>query len=171
MSPPEPLTIRALVLEASGLDADAFAERIGMGALIGSLPAANDDWAYHTNLRRAFSPALPGIELASSIVFPLLKRHSTFKDTILIGRALSNDICLAHSSVSKLHARTRSIDGRVHIADAGSSNGTEVDGERIVSEVALAQGSTIDLGDCSFVFYEPRALHAALIELRRTSTL
>lgn len=171
MSSPEPLTIRAMALEAFALDVAAFAEQIGMGALIGTLPAASGDWAYHTDLRRVFSPLLPGIELASSIVFPLRKRHSTFKDTILIGRASSNDICIPHSSVSKLHARTRSIGGQVHIADAGSSNGTEVDGARIVTEVALAQGATLDIGDCSFIFYEPRALYAALIELRKTSVL
>ena len=142
-----------------------------MGALIGSLPLASGEWAYHTDLRRSFSPLLPGVELASSVVFPLRKRHPTFRDTILIGRALSNDICIPHASVSKLHARTRSVGGRMCITDADSSDGTEVDGEPIVGEVVLAQGATVDIGDCSFIFYEPRALHAALVELRRSSLL
>ena len=161
-----PLTVVRLAREAEGLDREALREKLGVGALVGSLPMESRRWSFQTDARRRFSPVLPGVELTSSVVFPLVKAGEAFKNTILIGRASSNDVCIPDGSVSKLHARVR-VDGeRLFLSDAGSTHGTFVDDSQIEHEVELRQGSNIDIGDCSFQLFEPERLLDAVIALR-----
>ena len=48
-----------------------------------------------------------------------------------IGRQEGNDLVLAEGGVSRQHARVFVEGGKVMVEDAGSANGTFVDGERI----------------------------------------
>ena len=68
-------------------------------------------------------------------------------DQLTIGRSAGNDLVLADPEVSRRHVRiVRRADGFA-VEDAGSTNGTFVNGQRISHLTLLQDGDTIDLGD------------------------
>ena len=73
-----------------------------------------------------------------------------------IGRDPRVDVAVLHASVSAEHAVMKLVNGRWHIVDNASRNGTEVEGARI-TEQDLTGGGTIRLGDVKFYFW-PDAL-------------
>ncbi len=71
-----------------------------------------------------------------------------------LGRRQENEISLDDITVSRLHAEiTRTGDGYV-VADAGSLNGTYVNGERIDGPVVLLQGDELQVGKFHLVFFQ-----------------
>jgi DNA-binding NtrC family response regulator len=66
--------------------------------------------------------------------------------TATAGRHPTNDLVLDDPRVSGVHLELRRGDNRVHIRDAGSSNGTWL-GPHQVTEVTLALGAEIVIGD------------------------
>ncbi|MEX2238625.1 MAG: FHA domain-containing protein [Dehalococcoidia bacterium] len=64
---------------------------------------------------------------------------------VTIGRADSSDIVLADSQVSRTHARIRVAGDSIRLEDAGSSNGTYVNGERTTA-IELQPGDHIGIG-------------------------
>jgi len=75
-----------------------------------------------------------------------------------IGRDPRVDLAVLHASVSSEHAciKQPQPEGKWAIVDNSSRNGTEVEGAR-VTELELASGATIRLGDVKFYFW-PEAL-------------
>lgn len=74
------------------------------------------------------------------------------EDTTL-GRNLNNDIVIQDATVSRSgHARLLFHEGTWFIEDLNSSNGTFVNGTRIVQPVPLQTGDEVRLGDVSLVF-------------------
>lgn len=69
-----------------------------------------------------------------------------------IGRADYNDIILDDESVSSQHAKLTRREGLWILVDLGSTNGTMVDGERIVEDTPLAPGCFVRFGDVQLVF-------------------
>jgi hypothetical protein len=65
---------------------------------------------------------------------------------VTIGRSEENDVVLTDPQVSRRHARIVLEDGRVTIEDAGSLNGTYVNGER-AGRARLAPNDAIVIGD------------------------
>jgi DNA-binding response OmpR family regulator len=80
-------------------------------------------------------------------------------DLYLIGRAPSCQIIVARTMVSRLHAKVERAGTRYMISDAGSANGTFVDGRRIDEPQLLQNGTTIGLGspDAVLRFEDPEA--------------
>lgn len=64
---------------------------------------------------------------------------------VTIGRALDNEIVLRDERVSRHHGRIAGRRGTLIYADLASTNGSEVNGQR-VSEVVLGDGDTIRVG-------------------------
>ena len=64
----------------------------------------------------------------------------------LIGRAPSCTIVLNEPSVSRQHARLRVDGGRCTLADAGSSDGTYLNGAPLTAETELKPGDVFELG-------------------------
>src|SRR3954466_14562079 len=62
--------------------------------------------------------------------------HVLKDDTITIGRMKGNTIVIADDSVSLLHAKITRVNGRFHLKDLNSTNGTLVNGQSI-SEAPL----------------------------------
>ena len=77
---------------------------------------------------------------------------SSRQQVISVGRGSECDVVLDDERVSRRHATIRLLGSRAVIEDAGSTNGTYVDGVRIEGPTELAEGATIRLGRRGPVF-------------------
>jgi pSer/pThr/pTyr-binding forkhead associated (FHA) protein len=75
-----------------------------------------------------------------------------------IGRADYNDLVIPDDSVSGSHAKLQRREGVWILIDNDSTNGTWVDGDRVVGEVALGPGTVVRFGEVS-VMFEPTDDH------------
>ena len=165
------ICIRHLAASAARENMKEFVAHLAKYVLVGPpIAVPRDDWAYNTGVGVASSADLKYPMDPDHIVLPLRKsRPGAFADTFLIGRASSNDVCLDHDSVSKLHARIKVGGGDgLMLSDAGSRNGTALNGARLTGPKPIEQGDQIVFGRCPFVFFETELLYGAL---RRTSFL
>lgn len=64
---------------------------------------------------------------------------------IIVGRSSDLDMVLVEEMVSRRHAKIQLKDGTIHIEDLGSTNGTFVNGERIVKS-RLKEGDRVLIG-------------------------
>lgn len=69
---------------------------------------------------------------------------------ISIGRGKHNDIVVPDHYCSLDHAEFRHLKGISTVDDVGSTNGTWVNGERVISEVQLVPGDFIKIGGITF---------------------
>ncbi|MEU3653768.1 DUF1707 and FHA domain-containing protein [Streptomyces sp. NPDC032161] len=74
---------------------------------------------------------------------------------LLIGRDPGNGLRLNHESVSRLHAELTTRDGRWMLRDLGSTNGTCVNGQRVVGVVRVREGDQVSFGGMSFRLTAP----------------
>jgi len=84
------------------------------------------------------------------------------KNEIFIGRDLGNDLVVNDAEVSRRHARLVLQAGGFVLEDMGSTNGTTVNGQRLLGPYILRPGDVITLGehvDISFelVTFDPDA--------------
>jgi len=90
-------------------------------------------------------PAMPCIVHISDTLTDTVYWLSADKE-LKIGRAPENDVCIRDQSISKHHARVvLTPAGAVFVEDLGSTNGTYVNGEKVVRH-ALWDGDKIHLG-------------------------
>jgi EmrB/QacA subfamily drug resistance transporter len=82
---------------------------------------------------------------------PLAGERFPVESELSLGR-VDADITLDDAEVSRRHALARPVDGSVELADAGSANGTFVNGERIERPRRLVDGDLIRLGRTSLQF-------------------
>ena len=68
------------------------------------------------------------------------------QDEITIGRSDERTICLKDATVSTLHCKVTRRDGKIFIADAGSTNGTKVNGNPLTEEYELQNGDIVRIG-------------------------
>ena len=86
---------------------------------------------------------------------PTGREHPLTDDSVTIGRALENDIVITSKRVSREHARVRREGWHVILEDLGSTNGTFLNDERVLSSVELRDGDGIKIGDVTLVFHDP----------------
>jgi hypothetical protein len=79
------------------------------------------------------------------------KRHELSEDRIVLGRSRECDITVDDPNVSRRHAEIRREDGAYWIVDLKSTNGVEVNGER-VDRARLTNADTIVLGKTELTF-------------------
>lgn len=72
-----------------------------------------------------------------------------------IGRAVENEIVITSKRVSRVHARIRREGWRVILEDADSTNGTFLNGERVLQPIDLRDGDRIDIGGVVLTFHDP----------------
>lgn len=105
----------------------------------------------------------------SSSSFRLIERSGpnpgeTFelnKDVLTLGRDVTNDIVLADPEVSRQHARIKRTPGGYVLEDLGSTNGSFVNGERLVSPRVLNPGDLVGLGEDVSLTFEAAAAESA----------
>lgn len=80
--------------------------------------------------------------------------HEVLCNSVLtIGRDKSNDIVLSDLLVSRNHAVIRRLgDGDYYLIDSGSSNGCQLNEQRIAAPTRLRDGDVIGIGSTRFVF-------------------
>lgn len=76
------------------------------------------------------------------------------QDEITIGRDISNRIVINDAELSRKHSRLTLQSGAYVIEDLGSTNGTFVDGQRLIGPHMLRPGETIMLGEKVSLEYE-----------------
>ena len=78
------------------------------------------------------------------------------KESLLIGRRPSCDICLDFEKISGKHCELRFFHGLWHIRDIGSTNGTTVNGMRFATEQSVLPEVEIGIGGHLYTIdYEP----------------
>jgi hypothetical protein len=75
-------------------------------------------------------------------------------DQLVIGRDSASAIAINDAEVSRKHARLNFQGGKYVIEDLGSTNGTFVNGQRLVSPVVLKSGDVVSLGEQIVLMYE-----------------
>lgn len=171
-----PTTVSSLVARAMS-DPVRLTEELGAWALVGASVAEEEgDWSFRTLSARTVRDASGAVEavLDDTYLVHLLKKMKAgpFAGTVLVGRSRTNDVCVAHSSVSKLHARIRVDASGLFLSDAGSSNGTFFNDERLAkdTEQQLVHGAQIRFGACSFQAFEPQRFVTLLQKFSSSTT-
>jgi predicted component of type VI protein secretion system len=82
------------------------------------------------------------------------KIYELSDDELTIGRDISNNIVINDPEVSRRHARLTTQAGTYVIEDLGSTNGTFVDGQRLMGPHTLRSGETIMFGEKVSLKYE-----------------
>ncbi len=106
------------------------------------------------------------------LVFPLRAAPGAPGDLITIGREDRNDTVVPDPSISRFHAfLKRTPDGGSSIQDAGSTNGTTVNGATVLARGAggptpLKPGDTVRLGQVEFTFLDAPALQKFALATR-----
>jgi hypothetical protein len=98
-------------------------------------------------------------------VFALAKKPGApFADMITIGRTPNNDVVIRHITVSRFHSFFRQRDGGWTVSDAGSKNGTYLEGRRLEArkERPVASGHRVRMGDIEATFYSASDLFNVL---------
>lgn len=77
-------------------------------------------------------------------------RHPVGNTPLAMGRATSNGIQISDGQASRQHAEIRYENGRHHLVDLNSTNGTLVNDQRIVGSQQLNHGDIINIGATEF---------------------
>lgn len=85
------------------------------------------------------------------------------RESVVLGRDPSCDLCLPDGSVSRRHAELRRVGDAFEIADLGSTNGTLVNGECVQSK-QLQTGDCVKLGSFLFKFLAADSIETAYHE-------
>jgi DNA-binding response OmpR family regulator len=86
---------------------------------------------------------------------PTGRQHALTDTVVTIGRAVENGIVITSKRVSREHARVRRVGWRAILEDLNSTNGTVLNGERVLDPVELHHGDRIEIGDVILLFHDP----------------
>jgi transcriptional regulator with GAF, ATPase, and Fis domain len=89
---------------------------------------------------------LPGLELSVVSGPDLGQRIVATRGTLRVGASRDNDLVLTDPSVSRRHFQVHLRAGAIQVEDLGSTNGTTVDGVRVLAAI-LAPGSLVQIGN------------------------
>lgn len=73
------------------------------------------------------------------------------QDATVVGRRRDCDLCILSAEVSRRHCVLRTENGRVHVEDLDSSNGTFVNGSRVVGKQVVKPGDHLQIGPMEFI--------------------
>jgi len=99
----------------------------------------------------AVSPEELGMEREIAVLTAGGTRHEVSKRRVVVGRSKDCDVQIADPNISRRHAELRQEGAAYWIVDLGSTNGIEVNGQR-VERAKLSDGDTVRLGSTEIVF-------------------
>jgi hypothetical protein len=173
----EGLPLQSYADEARASDAETFVAKHGNAFLVheGPLqPARRPMRAQPTVvLDKAGPPGASSLQRATPapimlrqlLVFPIRSTgRSPYPSMVTVGRTRNNDIVISDVAISKFHAFFKEEDGRVVLQDAGSRNGTRLDGEAVPDAkrgkpVEVKAGARVCFGEIEFGFVRGAQLH------------
>ncbi|WP_030681518.1 FHA domain-containing protein [Streptomyces cellulosae] len=124
--------------ELAALTADLPRERRVSRLVFGTVEAVS---GFTVRLRRAWqAERLP----------KLLLPHPGDGHPLRIGRDPANGLRLAHETVSRVHAELRRQGGMWVLRDLGSTNGTTVNGRRVIGAAVVREGDQVGFGRMAF---------------------
>ena len=83
------------------------------------------------------------------------------KEVTMLGRDVTNDIVVGDAEISRQHSRITRTPGGMVLEDLGSTNGTFVNGDRLVSPRVLTSGDLVGMGENVTFTYKSTAPEAA----------
>lgn len=86
---------------------------------------------------------------------PSKQDHYLEQAVTRLGRAVENEVVIVSKRASREHAHIRREGRRVFLDDLGSTNGTFLNGERVLGTVQLRDGDQISIGEVVFTFLDP----------------
>jgi pSer/pThr/pTyr-binding forkhead associated (FHA) protein len=72
--------------------------------------------------------------------------------SIVLGRSSEADILIDDTGVSRRHLEIRTGSGAAQAVDLGSTNGSYVNGHKVVGSSELTDGSTITMGRTKIIY-------------------
>ena len=158
-SPAGPLTTLEETVFLARRHADALEEHFISPVLLVVAPA--EDWAETTQARQTIESDLVSVQMMPTLVIELRGTGD-----LLFGRAPINSVILPFAAMSKNHGFFRVEAGRWMVGDAGSKNGTFVDGARVANGAVLPlrDGASLRFGDVTAKFWLPKSF---CLDLRR----
>jgi hypothetical protein len=158
----------ALLGDARDLAPDAFRKRHGEHFLLGAHAAGPPPAGPRsTMLVMETTPPAPTAALAQR-VYPLRRTARSIGAFVSVGRTANNDVAIVDSTVSRFHAFVRLAEGKpACIQDAGSTNGTTVNGQPVPTQgegeaVPLKPGDDVRIGSVDFTYLDGAALQEFL---------
>ena len=159
--------VESFVDDARALSSDAFEDRHGGAFMLLTATGFKSDGSNTSTEMILLDSEDDGGERTAGVsvlVFPIRPTEASHTHLITVGRTLKNDVAIPDVSVSRFHAYfKRGSDGSYRVLDAGSTNGTTVNGVSVPtkgagSPVDLKSGDSIRLGQTDFTFLEADAL-------------
>lgn len=83
------------------------------------------------------------------------------KEVSLIGRDVTNDVVVGDAEISRQHSRITRTPGGYVLEDLGSTNGTFVNGERLVAPRVMNPGDLVALGETVSLTFDATSPEAA----------
>jgi len=111
-------------------------ERHRLGRFFLATVARISDWTARVELAWR-EPRLPLLALPT-------------RDSVTVGRSSRSDCIIAHSTVSRRHALLRHDDDRWWLRDLGSTNGTLLNGCRVIEDVEVRPGDHVVFGEADY---------------------
>jgi hypothetical protein len=155
--------------ELSNIGEAAFAQNHPHAVLV--VTGVAGALAEQASLNRTLVTEPSGLSVQSVVgligrVFPLVKGKYSSPGPISVGRTPDNDVTIAESSISARHCFLRVMGTEISLTDAGSTNGTFVNGVKIPAKKAqtVKEGDVLTMGRFALAFHPTRGFIKALLE-------
>ncbi len=158
-------------------DADAFVKYVQRPVLVGSaiksgiISSQSGVASDEMNSTQIFEPSksmgssISASESLKHAVYPLVKGEypATPRGSFYIGRINCNDMIMPDYAISKRHAIIDIEEGLYYLRDAGSTNGTKINGTRLGKKrIKLNDKDVIGFARYEFTFLYPKSLYIML---------
>ena len=85
-----------------------------------------------------------------TVDFRVNEKYFVIENEAKLGRSKECEVVINHPHVSRVHARLYLENGKAHLEDLNSSNGTYIDGKRINSKVKISQPLSFQVDEVQF---------------------